>query len=253
MNKFRPVGLLVALIPIVLIVSVGLSSPSTASQSTTTALIRVEQVGGFVGPNVLTTRLPQVALYPDGRVLASVNFDGDVRQMYEGNVSKSVIKAELSLFAKVIKIPTGGWGLPPVADVPSTQVTLIQNGVKKVVNVYALGFKVESASPATNQARSNLSQAIDKLIKLAGSKKFFSPASFEVWPQAASSDLSPTPITWPINVAAPHAGCNKVLAKPFLMQLKRAGSNPWLFPDGTMQRLTWRPVLPDEVACHRGV
>ncbi len=250
MNKLRPFGLLTALL---FIVSAAVSSLSTASQSTTTALVRVEQVGGFVGPNVLTTRLPQVTLYSDGRILASTNLDGDVRQMYEGIVSKSVIKAELSLFTKVTKIPSGGWGLPPVADVPSTQVTLTQNGVKKVVNVYALGFKVESAPPATNEARNNLSQAIDKLVKLAGSKKYFSPASFEVWPQATASDPSPTTITWPISVASPHAGCNKVLAKPFLAQLKRVGSNPWLFPDGTVQRLTWRPVLPDEVACHRGV
>jgi len=89
MNKLRPFGLLTALL---FIVSAAVSSLSTASQSTTTALVRVEQVGGFVGPNVLTTRLPQVTLYSDGRILASTNLDGDVRQMYEGIVSKSVIK-----------------------------------------------------------------------------------------------------------------------------------------------------------------
>jgi hypothetical protein len=246
--KFRQLGLSAALL---IITSVGFSTPSIASQSSSTALIRVEQVGGFVGPNVLTTRLPQVVLYSDGRILASTNLDGDVRRMYEGLLSKSALLSEISLFAKVTKIPAGGWGLPPVADVPSTQITLLQKGVKKVVNVYALGFTVDSVPSSTNQARSALSKAINKLVALAGSKKYFQPTSYEVWPQAAASDPSQNSIPWPKLIVAPHDGCNKVSAKPFLMELKAAGSTPWIFPDGSVERLTWRPALPDDVACHR--
>ena len=250
MNKFLSRSSYVTLL---LITFAGFPTPSEASQPTTSAVIRVEQVGGFVGPNVLTTRLPPVVLYTDGRTLASANSDGDVRGRNEGLISKSAVKSEISLFAKVTKVPDGGWGLPPVADVPSTQITFIHNGVKRVINVYALGFKLVNAPSATNLARSKLSQAINKLVALAGSKKIFQPTSYEVWPQAASSNPSPSSISWPALIAPPHAGCNKVAAKPFLSQLKVAGSTPWLLPDGTVERLNWRPVLPDEVACHRGV
>ena len=75
-------------------------------------VIRVEHVGGFVGPNFSSARLPDVVLYSDGRVLAQSNQNGSVRRMFQGFVSRSILQSEVLAFTRVTKIPSGGWGLP---------------------------------------------------------------------------------------------------------------------------------------------
>ena len=214
-------------------------------------VIKVEHVGGFVGPNFLSARLPDVVLYSDGRLLASSNTNGSVRQMFQGSVSKALLQSQVSAFMKAMKTPTGGWGLPGVADVPSTEVTLVQNGQNKVLSVYALGFALNSSLKEASVARKVLSKTIDKLIALAGKSKTYTPLKYEIWPQDPISNGSGTGIVWPKNIAPPTSGCVSVVAKPFLSLLRSAGSKQWLLPSGSMITLTWRPVLPGENACKR--
>lgn len=154
----------------------------SASQVKANVVVRVEHVGGFIGPNISNARLPDVVLYSNGLVLAQSNQNGSVRQMFQGFISKSLLQSELSTFIRVTKTPTGGWGLPSVSDLPSTEVSVIQNGKKNVVDVYALGFPLKSTELEALAARKGLTQAINKLITLAGKSTIYSPSNYEVWP-----------------------------------------------------------------------
>ena len=159
-----------------------------ASQAKASVVIRVEHVGGFVGPNFSSARLPDVVLYSDGLLLAQSNQSGSVRQMFQGSVSKSVLQSEISTFARVAKSPSGGWGLPGVSDLPSTEVSVTRNGKKSVTDVYALGFPLKSSESAATAARKSLSQAINKLVALAGKTTVYQPTNYDVWPSWTLSD-----------------------------------------------------------------
>ena len=167
-------------------------SASLASQATPSVVIRVEQVGGFVGPNVLVARLPEVLVYSDGRILTQKESYGPVTEMFEGKLSASALRNELTVMSRAVQVPSGGWGLPGVADIPSTQIFVLQNGKKRVADVFALGFTTGNLSKSALAARSYLSSAITKLKALAGKSHIYSPTGYEVWPLWPSSGQSPT-------------------------------------------------------------
>ena len=107
-----------------------------ASEVKAHVVIAVEHVGGFVAPSFRSARLPDVVLYSDGRVFAEHSASGSVKEMFQGSLTAPVLRSELAIFTKAIKIPAGGWGLPGVADIPSTQVLVQQGGKKRL----AAGF-----------------------------------------------------------------------------------------------------------------
>jgi putative hemolysin len=274
-----------------------------------TVAIRVEQVGGFVGPHFKSARLPDVVMYSDGRVLAQRTLNGSAREMYQGYVSVAVLRSQIARFVRAIKVPKGGWGMPTVTDVPSTDVSVLHNGKKEVADVYALGFKSNNLSKEAITARTDLTKTITTLIKLAGQTTIYQPSTYEVWPSwiasaATGTDLSnpaarfclsqngtlvagkvlldsytPSPnlsigfchlsdgsfldewayfyrasrvgIVWPIRISPPTGRCTIVPARPFASLLRVVGSKQWLLPSGAMVNLTWRPVLPEEIACKR--
>lgn len=158
--------------------------PSSAPASTTklTVVIQVDQVGGFVGPNFKSARLPIVITYSDGRVLSQNNTAGSVKEMYQRQIKLSVLKSQISAFAKAIKQPSGGWGMPGVADVPSTVVSVTINGVMHSSTVYALGFTSKSMSTYSIAARVRLTKTIADLVKLAGTVTTYKPVKYEAWP-----------------------------------------------------------------------
>ena len=144
--------------------------------------IRVDLLGGLIGPNIKTARLPDVVLYSDGRVLARREVAGSVSQMYQHTVKPATVQLQVETFLKAAKVPVGGWGLPSAADVPTTEIMIYQNGRKSVASIYALGFQSSNLSAAANTARANLSKAILALTKLAGKASIFHPSNYEVWP-----------------------------------------------------------------------
>ncbi len=238
--------------------ALGLSAtPTFATQSSRVAVIRVEQVGGFVGPNVLTARLPEVVLYADGRVLVPGNLHGSIREIYQGSITMKVLQSQIARFSKAIKVPIGGWGIPGVSDLPTAQVSLLQKGKKKSVAVYALGFSRGDLTAGQIAARSYLTKSIAQLIALASKSRIYKPTQYEAWPIWPIPELSPAPTPdpaanlWPTEVAPPIKGCLVVPEKPFTALLNQTSSNEWVLPSGQRISATWRPVLPDEPACKR--
>jgi len=282
-----------------------------ASEVKAHVVIAVEHVGGFVAPSFRNARLPDVVLYSDGRVLAARNIDGAVKEMFQGSISPALLRSELAAFTRAAKTPSGGWGLPGVTDIPSTQVSVTQNGKHGLAVVYALGFTSNNLSKEAVAARSYLTKTIAKLVALAGKTRVYTPTSYELWPAWPSSmgtppgspDNNPAAlfclsqygtlvagkvlldsptaapdisteychlpdgsfveewkyfyqigkngITWPSEITPPTGICQSVAAKPFAYLLRTAGVKQWLLPSGAMINLTWRPVLPGEIACKR--
>ena len=291
--------------------SVAQASPAKASPAKANVVIAVEHVGGFVAPSFRNARLPDVLLYSDGRVLAARNIDGAVKEMFQASISPAVLRSELATFTRAIKTPPGGWGLPGVTDIPSTQVAVTQNGKQGLAVVYALGFTSNNLSKEAIAARSYLTKTIDKLVALAGKNRVYTPTSYELWPAWPSSlgtppgspetnpaalfclsqygtlvagkvlldsptaapdisteychlpdgsfveewkyfyQIGKSGIPWPSQITAPTGICQSVAAKPFASLLRTAGVKQWLLPSGAMINLTWRPVLPGEIACKR--
>ena len=287
-----------------------LASPAMASPVKASVVIAVEHVGGFVAPSFRNARLPDVLLYSDGRVLAARNIDGAVKAMYQGSISPALLRSELAAFTRAAKTPSGGWGLPGVSDIPSTQISVTQNGKKELAEVYALGFTSNLSKEAV-AARSYLTKTIEKLVALAGKSRVYSPTSYELWPSWPSSigtppgspttnpaaifclsqygtlvtgkvvldaptptadlsteychlpdgsfveewkyfyQMSKSGIAWPSQITPPTGDCLNVAAKPFASLLRTAGVKQWLLPSGAMINLSWRPVLPGEIACKR--
>ena len=155
---------------------------ATTSSPKLTIAIQVDQVGGFVGPNFKSARLPIVIAYSDGRVMSQRNTTGSVKEMYLGKVNSSSLQRQTSLFLEAIKAPKGGWGMPGVADVASTVVSVSVNGVKHTSTVYALGFTSKTMSAVSLAARSTLSKTIASLVKLAGTHAVFVATKYEAWP-----------------------------------------------------------------------
>jgi putative hemolysin len=296
----------------VLVATAALSAaPSFAKQMSPTVVIQVEQVGGFVGPNVLNSRLPQVVVYSNGVILSQHLRNGFIQEMYQGSLSAVLLRSQIATFSKASTVPPGGWGIPGVADVPSTQILVVQNGKKNLAVVYALGFTSGTLSKTVIASRLNLAKAIEKLTVLAGKTAVYKPARYEVWPLWPNSGVapteantknpaalfclsqygtlvagkvlldSPTPspdlsveychlsdgsyveewkyfyqlsktgVVWPAQITPPLASCLSVSAKAFITTLRTAAAKQWLLPSGAMVDLSWRPVLPDEIACKR--
>ena len=281
-----------------------------ASEVKAHVVIAVEHVGGFVAPSFRNARMPDVVLYSDGRVLAARNIDGAVKEMFQASISPALLRLELAAFTRAAKTPSGGWGLPGVSDIPSTQISITHDGKRELAVVYALGFTANLSKEAV-AARSYLAKTIEKLVALAGKNTIYKPSQYEVWPiwpysgamttvpvttnPAALFCLSqygtlvagkvlldsPTPasdistefchlpdgsyveewkyfyqigksgIPWPSQITPPIGICQSVVAKPVAFLLRTAGVKQWLLPNGAMINLTWRPVLPGEIACKR--
>ena len=295
---------------ILVVLTALLPSGALASPAQASVLIAVEHVGGFVAPSFRNARLPDVVLYSDGRVLAARNIDGAVKEMFQGSISPALLRLELAAFTRAAKTPSGGWGLPGVSDIPSTQISITHDGKRELAVVYALGFTSNLSKEAV-AARSYLAKTIERLVALAGKNTIYKPSQYEVWPiwpySAAMTTApvttnpaalfcrsqygtvvtgkvlldSPTPapdistefchlpdgsfveewkyfyqigksgIPWPSQITPPTGICQSVVAKPVASLLRTAGVKQWLLPSGAMINLTWRPVLPGEIACKR--
>ncbi|OHV27301.1 cold-shock protein [Parafrankia soli] len=103
-------------------------SPGTGARADT-AVLRVDWVGGFVTPEMLATRLPIVAVYPDGRVMS----EGPQTLTYPGPALPNIQLRRISaadvrkLVDRAAAAGVGAeqdFGQPPVADAPSTRFTL---------------------------------------------------------------------------------------------------------------------------------
>lgn len=186
--------------------------------------------------------------------------------MFEGHVNASVLRFEIVDFIKAIKVPSGGWGIAGVADVPTTEISVSQSGKKSITSIYALWISPDGTGSGLSLANPAALFCISQSGTLvAGKVVLDSPTPppdlsieychlpdgsyVEEW--AYFYRASKAGIIWPSGIPSPTGRCMSVASKPFTSLLRTAGSKQWLLPTGSMASLTWRPVLPDEIACKR--
>jgi hypothetical protein len=123
-------------------------------------VVRVEDIGGFVTPTTLLTRLPTVTVYRDGRVMTQgpqiLIFpppalpNVQVQRLRQADVYRL---ARLALAAGVgSRLDVGE---PAVTDVPTTRFTVRMGRAVRMTDVYALGVGDGFQSGLTPRQRAN--------------------------------------------------------------------------------------------------
>ncbi|WP_229072674.1 hypothetical protein [Actinoplanes sp. DH11] len=243
---------------------------SGAAPAADALVLRVRHRGGFVPPQLLVGRLPQVSVYADGRVIT----DGPVPLVAPGpalpnlQVQKITPEQVKQLTAQAVQagVTTGAdFGTPNVADVPSTEVTVVTGYGTETVDVVALNEAQPddtSLTPAHQAARTELRGFIDKLTGLSGDSEPYRPeqvaAIARPWTDNGDG-LAGKPIDWPGPalpgeqldknvdvrcVVASGAGKDDVWAAAE----KANQQTPWV-SGGKQWSVTFRPLLPDESGC----
>jgi hypothetical protein len=239
-------------------------------------VLLVEHVGGFVTPEMLAGRLPLVAVYADGRVLAQ----GPVPAIYPGPALPNLQVWQLDADgvrtvvdrAVAAGVPeTGDLGSPPVADAPATRFTLVTEEGTSVREVQAL-FELPDdggLTPEQRAVRGELMGLIDVLSSPDASLGAAGPESYRPTAVAAlATEYSAAPEPELVQPEAPwpgpalpgewleeRLGLSCVVARgaqadAVLEAAGRANAlTPWLAGDGSRWALTLRPLLPHESGC----
>ena len=278
MSRIAPL----AILPVLLLTAcAGQGSPSAAEGPAEVyrpdeVVLRTESVGGFVPVDYTFTRMPDITVYGDGRVITQ----GATPAIYPPFALPAIAQARLSadavdqLVKLAIEAGVGGnddYGFPPVADVPDTHFVVVSNHGLRESTVYALGFEAPDLTPAQQAARQKLQDFAEKLTDLAttvGADKvadegLYKPTSVALivrqWSDPVDPDLAQTPRDWP-GPALPGQelgqglglSCLTVSGADMATVLEAAGSantlTPWVW-EGQSYLVAFRPLLPDESSC----
>jgi hypothetical protein len=237
-------------------------------------ILRIDLEGGFLPLQAQFRQLPVFALYGDGRIIVP----GPQIEIYPGpalpnlqvrTVSDAGIQAILAAARKAGLLGSNRhYDNPRIADAPTTTFTVVANGSRHVVSVYALGM--EGPGDSYPSDRSVLAAFQGKLSDLqswlpAGSLGPEGPFRTDelrvyVMPYQPPEDLAQPPMDWPGGsfggflpvVDLTYVRCGTVSGSALPAALSAAGSAKELTPwraDGQRWTLVFRPLLPDESGC----
>jgi hypothetical protein len=278
--------LIAAAVPLVVLLgacaqptAAGSSTGSTGSRDESTPapspaandlVLRTETYGGFVAPDMILGRFPQISVYGDGRVISQ----GPVPSIYPGpalpNIQVSMITPGLVRQLVQEGLSAGvrngsDLGQPGVADAPTTRVTVVTAAGKQVVTINALSEAPSNDRRLTadqRDARTKIAAYVKKLGALPKNPTAYRATAVVVyaapWTKPASGPV-PAAKAWPGPALpgpdidpATRAGCVAVTGDQTPTVLAAAkGANaltPWT--TGSRQwRIVFRPLLPDENGC----
>jgi hypothetical protein len=249
--------------------------PTPASEGPGRLVLEVEHVGGFTTPEALAARLPLVAVYGDGRVVAR----GAQIEVYPPPALPSLQVWRLDaegvqtvVDRAVIAGVTGttDLGSPPVADAPATRFTLVTDEGTSVREVQAL-LELPDDSGLTLEQRAARDELRGLLEVLTSPEPLGAtgPEPYEATAVAAVVAPSMPPpdpalvqpeVAWP-GPALPGEplpgglGLSCVVARGAEAEAVLAAAasattlTPWVAGDGSRWTLTLRPLLPHETGC----
>jgi hypothetical protein len=233
-------------------------------------VLRTETYGGFVGPDRMLGRFPQISVYGDGRVISP----GPMPAIYPGpalpNIQVSMITPErvrqLVREGEAAGVRNGtDLGQPGVADAPTTRVTVVADDGKQVVTINALSEAPSNdrrLSADQRDTRARIAAYVKKLASLPHNTSRYEPASVAVfaapWTQPAAGPAQPAQ-AWPGPALpgpdvdpATKAGCITVTGAetPKVLAAARKANTltPWTTGSGKW-KIVFRPLLPDENGC----
>jgi hypothetical protein len=170
-----------------------------------TAVVRVEQTGGFVTAQTNFSRVPTLAVYADGRAIA----EGAQIKIFPPPALPSLQVAQLSgaQVERIVDLADDAgllvdgteYGEPGISDATTTVVTIVSGGTTYVHEAYALAGAgsdlgdggLPGLDEAANEARATLNSFIAEATEIAGS------SDAEIWEPAAYG-LQATPAVSPI-------------------------------------------------------
>ena len=230
-----------------------LNRPTGAGEVVVQVLVN----GGFVPPEVafaaaptttvlgdgtVVTLAPTLAIYP-GPALAPLQAAKVDAATVDGLVA---LAAELGLLAGPLD-----FGRPPVADAPSTTVTIVAGGQTHRHVAVALGIVDEGTGAANRQALKDFLAALEHLPP---GDRVWEPSAIAVGvigPYQADRQLPQPPMTWPL-ARVPAAPCLVVEgdeARVLRADLAKANAlTPWMI-DGVAQSVAFMPVVPGPSPC----
>jgi hypothetical protein len=194
--------------------------PSTPVRDGTVPLVRVEHVGGFLPVGAAFAQVPQLTVYPDGRAITQ----GPQILIFPGPALPNLLVHELSAAqleaieglaadAGLLSEPPD-YGTPPVADAPTTVVTLTFGGSTVVHHAQALGIGedprgeapgLDAEAVAAREALSGFIEEASSLVTAADDGTPYQPEAFAVLARPVAADgpppepgLEPDVIAWPL-------------------------------------------------------
>lgn len=233
-------------------------------------VIRTESYGGFVSPNLVLGRFPQISVYGDGRVISQ----GPVPAIYPGpalpNIQVSRITPEFVRQLVQEGLAAGvrngtDLGQPSVADAPTTRVTVVTAGGKQVVTINALTQAPSNdrrLSTSQRDTRAKIAAYVKRLAGLPKNTTAYEPTAVAVfaapWTKPANDPVPPAQ-AWPGPAlpgpdvdSATKAGCVVVTGAQTAKVLAAAKDanalTPWT-TGSSKWRIVFRPLLPDENGC----
>ncbi|HEX2052890.1 MAG TPA: hypothetical protein VHJ78_04065 [Actinomycetota bacterium] len=257
-------------------------SPLEYPTGSTDVVLRLGLEGGFVPVQFNLTRLPDLTLYGDGRLI----YPGPQILIYPGPALPNILVRRITPegVAAIVREAVGAGLTGPdrnfqalqnwITDQPETVFTLAVNGETHSTRVYGLGSGVEATRVPQEEveASERLLALRDRLTNLeswlpegsVGPEEPYAAGELRVFvtdPAPAEEGLEQPPVVWPL--AQPLAGfgspampegyrCGTISGEDLNRVLEAAGRANQLTPwesAGARFSLSFRPLLPDESGC----
>ena len=244
----------------------------------TDILLRYEEGGGFVMPAFTAAAVPHFTLYGDGTVifrnpmLEGPPPDGNIFKM---NPLRTATLSEEQI-QELLLLALGEGGLAAarpnytndmVADASTAIFTIEAGGIKKTVNVYALGLEIEGQADADGPARAAFKKLADRLADFdqGGTlpTEVYEPAMYRAvlfeapgvvdpgvrawpWPELTPADFAPD--ADPNGLQFPHRAMTPAEIDLLEVTDYQGGLQNVVLngPDGKEYTLSVRPLLPGE-------
>jgi hypothetical protein len=248
-------------------------------------VLKVDTGGGFVAPTTHFREAPWFSLYGDGSLITQ----GPQIEIYPGpalpnfqvtRIDEEGIQAILQAAKDAGLLgPDRHYDFMTISDAPTTTFTVVADGQRHVISVYALdestaGGSTQGIPPDELKAREALIAFRNKLGDLRswlpqGSVGDDGPFSFDelrifVLPASASPEpgLEQNPVDWPLSpdlatfgtalTSGLEARCGSVSGESLQTLLPLVEKSNELTPwesGGSSYSLAFRPLLPDENGC----
>jgi len=246
-------------------------------------VLRISIEGGFVPVEHNLTRLPDLSLYGDGRLITQ----GPQIMIYPGPALPNLLVRNVTAegVGEIVREAAGAGLTGPdrrfdsaarrIADLPDTVFTLVTAGGTHTTSVYGLGSGEELRGIPREQADAirELHRLRERLTGLeswlpegsVGPEESFEPRSMRIFsstpPPPSEEGLEQQPIAWPLAQPLAEFGepvqpegfrCGTVEGEDLAAVLQVASQANQLTPwesAGAQYALSWRPLLPDESGC----
>lgn len=267
---------------VLLVAGCAAESPGGTSTATPYApddlVLRVDVSGGLLPAGAAVTEVPALSVYGDGRVVSN----GPMIEIFPGPALPNIQVQQIStadvakLAGRAVDAGIGretDFGMPNVADAPTTRVMVRTAAGEQVSGVPALGIGEESLSGGQRAARQRIQRLVEALSDLPStlgkgavsqSRPFAATGIAAVavpWTEMGGDQgVQPqTPVAWPGpalpgEAVADRTGVHCVSATGEQAQqvLAAAGKSnsrtPWTSAGASWQVL-FRPFLPGETTC----